>query len=127
MKSNLIKNVSSTFFDPCSSNFALVRSFKKHSFSEKDISQLVAQLSISNWEIKSEKSLSINRNFEFPNYTYSYSFMSNLASFSDAVDHHPNLYNVYNRVNLCFNTHDWAGVSLKDVLMAYLAVFFVFF
>lgn len=48
--------------------------------------------------------------------------MSGVAIIADTMDHHPDWFNVYNRVNINLSTHDCKGVSIKDFILAYAIV-----
>ena len=45
-------------------------------------------------------------------------FMSRVALKAEKMDHHPEWFNVYNRVNITLSTHDCGGLSAKDVTLA---------
>lgn len=45
-------------------------------------------------------------------------FMSRTALLAEKIDHHPEWFNVYNRVEVTLTTHDCNGLSKKDVQMA---------
>ena len=45
-------------------------------------------------------------------------FMNNVALIADKIDHHPEWFNVYNRVEVVLRTHDCDGLSLKDFFLA---------
>jgi len=46
-------------------------------------------------------------------------FMNAVALIAEDMDHHPEWFNVYNRVNISLNTHhDCKGVSYKDLILA---------
>ena len=42
--------------------------------------------------------------------------MGHVAKAADDAEHHPEWFNVYNRVNIVLSTHDCGGVSIKDFL-----------
>jgi 4a-hydroxytetrahydrobiopterin dehydratase len=44
--------------------------------------------------------------------------MTRVALLADKMDHHPEWFNVYNKVQVTMSTHDAPGLSLKDVKMA---------
>ena len=60
----------------------------------------------------------IRRDFEFADFHESVQFMSGLVPFINAADHHPEWFNVYNKVNVTLATHDCSGVSAKDIELA---------
>jgi len=44
--------------------------------------------------------------------------MTQIAIIADKMDHHPEWFNVYNRVDITLTTHDAGGVTEKDVTLA---------
>lgn len=60
----------------------------------------------------------IQKEFIFKDFVQAFSFMTAIASEAEKMNHHPNWENVYNKVNIALNTHDVAGVSLKDFELA---------
>ena len=44
--------------------------------------------------------------------------MTSLAIYAEKYDHHPEWFNVYNKVKIHLNTHEVKGVSFKDVFLA---------
>jgi 4a-hydroxytetrahydrobiopterin dehydratase len=60
----------------------------------------------------------IRRNFEFSDFTAAWGFMSRCALMAEKADHHPEWFNVYNKVNVTLSTHDVGGVSQKDIDLA---------
>jgi len=66
-----------------------------------------------------EKDNSLNRNFEFKDFSEAFAFMTRVALIAEKQNHHPNWTNVYNKVEMHLNTHD-AGdkVTEKDHKLA---------
>ena len=60
----------------------------------------------------------IVREFEFQNFVEAMSFINKVADLAEAHNHHPELFNVYNRVRLRFSTHDAGGLTKNDFSIA---------
>ncbi|MEZ5680263.1 MAG: 4a-hydroxytetrahydrobiopterin dehydratase [Erythrobacter sp.] len=60
----------------------------------------------------------IERKFEFADFSEAFAFMTRVAMIAETRDHHPEWFNVYNRVEITLTTHDAGGLSLRDVKMA---------
>jgi 4a-hydroxytetrahydrobiopterin dehydratase len=59
------------------------------------------------------------KEFKFGSFKEAFSFMTRTAFEAEAMDHHPDWSNVYNRVAIRLNTHDAGGkVTVKDVALA---------
>ncbi|MCF7797988.1 MAG: 4a-hydroxytetrahydrobiopterin dehydratase [Lentisphaeria bacterium] len=60
----------------------------------------------------------ITRDFQFNDFQEAFAFMTRVAFLAEKHGHHPDLYNVYNRVTLKFSTHDAGGLTEKDFAIA---------
>ena len=60
----------------------------------------------------------IARTFRFTDFSQAWGFMSRVALLAEQQDHHPEWFNVYNRVEITLSTHDADGLSARDVKMA---------
>eukprot|EP01064_Diplonema_japonicum_P009498 TRINITY_DN16997_c0_g1_i1.p2 TRINITY_DN16997_c0_g1~~TRINITY_DN16997_c0_g1_i1.p2 ORF type:complete len:110 (+),score=29.56 TRINITY_DN16997_c0_g1_i1:42-371(+) len=70
-----------------------------------------------NWHPVAGKD-AVERQLEFKDFTEAWTFMSNVAIKAEKADHHPEWFNVYNRVNIQLTTHDAGGVTARDVELA---------
>lgn len=60
----------------------------------------------------------IERHFEFADFNEAFGFMTRVALLADKADHHPEWFNVYNKVDITLTTHDAGGLSRRDAEMA---------
>ena len=60
----------------------------------------------------------ITKSFRFKDFVEAWGFMSRVAILAEKADHHPEWFNVYNRVDVLLTTHDCAGLSARDVALA---------
>jgi 4a-hydroxytetrahydrobiopterin dehydratase len=60
----------------------------------------------------------IQRSFKFKNFSEAWGFMSRVALLAESQDHHPEWFNVYNKVDITLSTHDAGGLSARDVKLA---------
>lgn len=61
---------------------------------------------------------SIERNFKFSNFVQAIGFIVQVGILAEKNNHHPELFNVYNKVKIRLNTHDANGVTEKDIILA---------
>jgi 4a-hydroxytetrahydrobiopterin dehydratase len=60
----------------------------------------------------------IRRSFKFADFNAAFGFMARAALTAEKLDHHPEWFNVYNRVDVTLATHDAGGVTSLDVELA---------
>ena len=60
----------------------------------------------------------IQKIFQVANINEAFGFMTRVALMAEKLDHHPEWFNVYNRVEVTLSTHDAGGVTEKDTKLA---------
>ena len=70
------------------------------------------------WEADPSGRDAIRRTFRFTDFNAAFGFMSRAALMAEKLDHHPEWFNVYNRVEVTLSTHDAGGVTALDVQLA---------
>src|SRR5881227_649928 len=60
----------------------------------------------------------ITRTFRFKDFNAAFGWMTRIALAAEKLDHHPEWFNVYNRVDVTLATHDAGGVTDLDVTLA---------
>jgi 4a-hydroxytetrahydrobiopterin dehydratase len=67
------------------------------------------------WAIKDHK---LHRDFTFADFVHAFGFMATAAIAIEKMNHHPEWFNVYNRVSVDLTTHDVGGISARDFELA---------
>jgi 4a-hydroxytetrahydrobiopterin dehydratase len=60
----------------------------------------------------------IRRKLKFTDFAEAMGFMVRVAVLAEKADHHPEWFNVYNRVEILLTTHDAGGLSVRDIDLA---------
>lgn len=76
-----------------------------------------ALASISDWSLVDGRD-AITRTFQFKDFNAAFGFMSRVALKAEKVDHHPEWFNVYNKVEVTLSTHDAGGLTELDIKLA---------
>ena len=71
---------------------------------------------IQGWKIT--KTGKISKEFRFKNFVQAFGFMTKVAIEAEKMNHHPEWFNVYDRVNIELVTHDLEGISTYDIKLA---------
>ena len=69
------------------------------------------------WELVKDRE-AIARKFHFVDFDAAFAFMTRSALLAAKMDHHPEWFNVYNKVDVTLATHDAGGVTQKDIDLA---------
>ncbi|GGC25407.1 putative pterin-4-alpha-carbinolamine dehydratase [Novosphingobium marinum] len=72
---------------------------------------------LSGWTLRDD-GLAITRSLKFSDFNEAFGFMTRVALHAEKADHHPEWFNVYNKVEITLTTHDAGGLSMRDVAMA---------
>jgi 4a-hydroxytetrahydrobiopterin dehydratase len=67
------------------------------------------------WSLRQNK---LYRLFVFEDFSEAFGFMSRVALLAEAMNHHPEWSNIYNRVEIQLVTHDADGISERDFTLA---------
>jgi len=81
--------------------------------SDDDIERRLAD--IEGWTREGD---TIERDLQFDGFTEAIDFINRIAEHADAADHHPEIFNVYNNVELTLTTHDAGGLTDSDFDLA---------
>jgi len=60
----------------------------------------------------------IHKNFQFKNFKKAFAFMTEVADIAEEMNHHPEWFNVWNRVEIRLSTHDAGGLTQLDIKLA---------
>ena len=69
------------------------------------------------WKIIKNRN-AITKQFVFDDFISAFEWMTSIAIYAEQKNHHPEWFNVYNKVNVVLTTHDTGGVSLLDIDLA---------
>lgn len=70
------------------------------------------------WQKADEARPAIKRELRFADFNTAFGFMARVAIEAEKSDHHPEWFNVYNRVEILLTTHDAGGVTERDLKLA---------
>ena len=81
--------------------------------SELEITEELKKLE--GWEIKDNK---LHKEIQFESFNQAFGFMTRAAMEIEKMNHHPEWFNVYNRIIIDLTTHDAGGITNNDVNLA---------
>jgi 4a-hydroxytetrahydrobiopterin dehydratase len=71
---------------------------------------------LQHWDVNDDGKLELG--IEFDDFKQAFSFMTQVALRAEQINHHPEWYNVYNRVSMVLYTHDSENLTEKDIQLA---------
>jgi 4a-hydroxytetrahydrobiopterin dehydratase len=82
--------------------------------SEERAAQLAG---LTGWSVVTDRD-AIRRQFAFADFNEAFGFMTRVAIKAQQMDHHPEWFNVYNKVEITLTTHEANGVTERDIALA---------
>ena len=80
---------------------------------EPEIQNTIAELGT--WTVENGK---LHREYQFRSFVQAFGFMTQVALLAERAAHHPEWFNVYNRVMVDLTTHEAGGITQKDLDLA---------
>ena len=72
---------------------------------------------LSGWNLVQDRD-AITKSFQFKTFSQAFGFMTRVALIAEKLNHHPEWFNVYNRVDITLSTHDAGGLTDLDIQLA---------
>lgn len=72
---------------------------------------------LNSWSMTDDNREAVTKEFKFLNFQNAYAFMTAIALKAEEIGHHPEWFNVYNKVIITLTTHDVNGLSDKDIIL----------
>jgi 4a-hydroxytetrahydrobiopterin dehydratase len=85
--------------------------------SEAQRTELIAPLEAAGWRMVEGRD-AITKTYTFANFVEAFGFMSRVALHAEKLNHHPEWFNVYSRVEVTLSTHDAGGLTELDAKLA---------
>ena len=73
--------------------------------------------SVPKWSVQDGRD-AIERTILFKDFNEAFGFMARVALLAEQQNHHPEWFNVWNKVHIVLTTHDAGGLSERDVVLA---------
>ncbi|XP_070518183.1 pterin-4-alpha-carbinolamine dehydratase 2 [Cardiocondyla obscurior] len=96
---------------------ATSRKAKMSKLTSEEREQNLNPLLSTGWSVQANRD-AIYKEFVFKNFNEAFGFMARVALQAEKMDHHPEWFNVYNKVNITLSSHDVNGLSQRDVKLA---------
>jgi 4a-hydroxytetrahydrobiopterin dehydratase len=87
----------------------------RNRLTEDELKEALTELE--GWQ-KAEGREAIQKTFKFRDFNAAFGFMTRAALHAEKLDHHPEWFNVYNRVDVTLATHSENGITELDIKLA---------
>lgn len=87
----------------------------RNRLTENELNEALRELD--GWQKVDERE-AIAKSFKFKDFNAAFGFMARAALHSEKLDHHPEWFNVYNRVDVTLATHSENGITELDIKLA---------
>ena len=81
----------------------------------QEIAEALGEKPLAGWSAVEGK---LQREFRFGDFVAAFGFMTSSALVAERMNHHPEWFNVYNRVEVALTTHDVGGITTLDLELA---------
>uniref|UniRef100_A0A0B7A715 4a-hydroxytetrahydrobiopterin dehydratase n=1 Tax=Arion vulgaris TaxID=1028688 RepID=A0A0B7A715_9EUPU len=95
----------------------MTSSSKRSKLSDEERSSVLVPLKEAGWTLVDGRD-AIYKEFVFKSFNQAFGFMTRIALKADKMDHHPEWFNVYNKVRITLISHDVGGLSNRDIVLA---------
>lgn len=88
---------------------------QRNRLNDDELKQALA--SLEGWQKIPDRE-AISKSFKFKNFSEAFGFMTRVALYAEKINHHPEWFNVYNRVDVTLTTHSENGITELDIKLA---------
>ena len=86
-------------------------------FDEAEVRKYLSLLK-TEWELIDEEEKKIRKKYKFDTFRQAMNFINKVADLAEQENHHPNIFNSYNRVTITLWTHAIGGLAVNDFILA---------
>ncbi|XP_078509393.1 pterin-4-alpha-carbinolamine dehydratase 2 [Lissotriton helveticus] len=101
----------------CAKGASTMATSEVHRLTPEEKTQALTDLKATGWTAETSKD-AISKEFIFKTFNQAFGFMTRIALRAEKMNHHPEWFNVYNKVQITLTTHDVGGLTKKDIKLA---------